>query len=214
MALNNYNDLKNAVLNWMARANDTETSDALPDLIFLAENRIYYGSGESAFFSPPFRCRYNEKLADMAIDAQSESLPSDYLALRRFFQDSWPYDMQYLQPDDFWSRAAINSKGAPRFYTIEGENIFFYPTPDKIYTGKLNYYYFPTRLSDTNISNPIFLRFPNLYLYAALLEAAIFVDDSNGVQNWHGLYSGTIAGILRQDESDRFGAAPLIMQKG
>ena len=213
MALNNYNDLKNAVLNWMARTNDAETIAALSDLIHIAETRIYYGAGEAPLFSPPFRCRYNEKLADIAINAQSVTLPEDYLALRRFYQDSSPYDLQYLQVDDFWNKAASPRTGTPRYYTIEGENISFYPAPDKTYNGKLNYYSMPSRLSDTNITNPIFMRFPNLYLYAALLEAAIYVDDSNAVQNWHGLYLGAITGIQRQDERDRFGASPLIMRR-
>lgn len=216
MALANYNDLQNAVIDWLARENDTQLSDRMADLIALAEMRIFYGAGERGqpLYSQPFRCRYNEKLADLTIDEQSVDLPADYLALRRFYLTSIPYDLQYLAPDDFWRIAAQNITGTPHFYTIESGKIFFDLVPEASHTGKINYFFKPDNLSVVNTTNGIFSLFPNLYLYATLLEASCFIDEAELQNKYYTKYAAAMAGILSQNQEDRYGASPLMMRAG
>lgn len=72
MSLATYADLQTAVTGWLARSGDAELTAGLPDLVALAESRMYYGAGEPGqqFYSPALRCRAMEAQGVILLRAQ------------------------------------------------------------------------------------------------------------------------------------------------
>ncbi|HEX2581235.1 MAG TPA: hypothetical protein VHL08_04595 [Dongiaceae bacterium] len=210
MSLQNYADLIGAVPNWLARVNDAELTAIVPDLVALAEKRIYYGAG-GAVSSPPLRLREMEQSLTLPLSGQSTTLPSDYLALRRIHLGNNIGETVYLSPQNFWPCVSARLAGRSRFYTIEGTQLQITPVPGTGDTAMLDYFALPASLGAVG-TNAVFATYPHLYLYATLLEAAIYCGDDQGLQKWHGLYFGAAAGITAQDEAARNNATPLAMR--
>lgn len=162
MALSNNTELKAAVADWLNRS---DLTTQIVDFIRLAEVRI----------------ATNLKTADlqvtttMTIDEASEDLPADFRGMIAMdLGGSYP-PLDYLAPHDFHTRHASNTTGRPISYTIQANKIYFGPTPDGTYTGTYTYIAQPDIASDT--TNRLLTIAPNLYLFGALAEAAIFLND-------------------------------------
>lgn len=78
MALATYADLQTAITSWLARSGDTELVSAAPDLIALAEARMYFGASEPGqkFYSPAVRCRAMESQGVILLQAQQDGSTS------------------------------------------------------------------------------------------------------------------------------------------
>lgn len=209
MSISTYTELQTAIATWLAGAGDTEITGNVADLVTLAEQRIFYGA-EAPYESPPLRHRWLETSADITIDAQTEALPTGFLATRRFYLNTDPkVELDFLPPIDFWFRYTGSATGKPAAFTIEGDNFVFGRSPDATYTGKLLHYKKLDALSVT-ASNTLLTNAPGVYLYAALLEAAgLGVEAPDKVAYWHGLYRSAIGGLMRSDRLDRYSGAPL-----
>lgn len=88
----------------------------------------------------------------------------------------------------------ISNKSAPLFYCDNPNDTYksflIFPTPDKDYSAKINYYALPQAnlLNTDNQTNWILQRFPNLLLYASILEATPFVNNDPRMTLWQGMY--------------------------
>jgi len=219
MALTTYAELQTAIANWLGRPGDTVVTDNDDDWITLAEQRIYYGSGEPGdpIHSPAVRCRLMETAADIAIDAQEESLPAGWLGARRVYINTDPIKaLQFMPPTDFWNRWLGSVSGEPDAFTIEGDSIFFGPTPDGAYTVKTRFWTKFSALSGA--VNALFTAAPNLWLYGSLIEAAIYgvaprgMSPDQATAHWCRLLRATAQGLNAADQIDRFGGAPLVVR--
>lgn len=90
-------------------------------------------------------------------------------------------DLDYVTPEamDQWSG---QSAARPRFYTILGDRLYFFPTPDQSYTGHMRLRDGFTALSNTNRTNWILDKHPDVYLAGALKWAKRWLIDSD--QDW------------------------------
>lgn len=212
MSLTDYTSIQTAIQTWLARTGDTNISGNAADLIVLAEQRIFYGSGEGQadpLFSQALRVRQMETSADVTISAQTASLPTGWLSGRRFYI-SGQKALNFLPATDFWGKYLSATSGTPVAYTVEGGNFVFGPSPDATYTGKVLYYAKPDPLA-TTATNSVLSAFPGIYLDASLLEAAILeMDDAMAARYAVGLRS-RIAGAMRSDKADRHSGAVLTM---
>ena len=81
-------------------------------------------------------------------------------------------DVNYLQeayPD-------VTETGRPQFYAIfDDTNLLVAPTPDSAYTVEFHYLYEPAGLSSTNTTTWLSTNATNALLYAALIEAYVFM---------------------------------------
>lgn len=68
----------------------------------------------------------------------------------------------------------------------------------------LKYYRRPLALATQ--TNDLFAAAPHIYLYASLLESAIYLTDDGGVEKWHSLFVGATEGYLASDRTDAEGA--------
>lgn len=154
----------------------TELQDAIKDY----SNRDDLGTAPTkfiqtveSFLNRELRVSDMETTADLTIDAQTEALPSDFLALRRIYLSGSPnVSLRYLDPFSFWARKS--ESGTPEYFTIEGGNIIFSPSPDSTFTGKILYYQEIPPLSE-NSSNWVLAKHPDVYLHGALAECMDYI---------------------------------------
>lgn len=86
-------------------------------------------------------------------------------------------DLDYLTPESVVSQKP--DTGRPRFYTVQNERIYLYPTPDKMYSGAIIYVDPFEPLSDTCTDNWLLKRHPDIYLAGALKWAKAWLIDSD-----------------------------------
>jgi hypothetical protein len=214
MALASYSDLKTSVANWLAKSTDTNLLAILPDLVTLAEQRIFYGSKDPELPSDPIRVRQMETSAtpSTAAGTATLALPTGWLAGRRMYITDTPHQrLEYIIPAQFQNLYIATSSGRPSAYTIEGENFVFAPVPDAIYTLAVEYYAKPDTLATTP-TNALLSAAPGLYLYATLIEASLWLQDDAGAQRWLRMYMSAANGIQAADQADRHSGAVLVMR--
>jgi hypothetical protein len=194
VALANYGDLKAAVANWLA---DDNITARIVEFVTLGEAQI--------FGDVRVRSRLLETTGDLTISSQTVSLPTGFIGVRRLYLNSSPVrNLQFLAPDQFWNRFISTTTDTPDFYTLEGENFVFGPSPDSTYTGKLLYWKKPTAFSADSDTNTFFTTNPDLYLYAALTASAPFLGDDPRLLTWSALYDNAADRIKTSNKYDRF----------
>lgn len=203
MSISNYGELKTAVQNWLHRS-DSATASRAPEWIELALTKI----------NLELRIRAMEATSDITIDSQTESLPTRFLGVRRFYISADPNrTLEYLAPDAFWRLYLSTQTNTPKAFTIEGENLVFGPTPDSTYAGKLLYWQGFASFSDDSDTNWLLSNAPGLLLYGALLEAsAYFSRPVADAMQWALRYDSLIEDIKESDNRDRFPSGGLAMR--
>lgn len=156
-----YTWLKARVADWMHRS---DLTGPIPDFIYLAEIRI--------------RTRMLERVSDVSATFATTAgieyalLPSDLLAVRSLSIPGSEPTLDYMSPDEFNQTFDPAVSGVPRCYTIIGNQIYFGPTPDAVYTVNAMYRFDMPPLTDIAASNGMLAKWPNVYLFGALTEAA------------------------------------------
>jgi hypothetical protein len=198
MALDTYANLKTAILSFLNR---TDLASSAGDFITLAEADLQR------------RCKLVEFEATgtVTITAGSGALPTDFAGLRSVYWDGdVDLPLTYVTPKEFddWREA---TSGDGRVYTISGSAIRTAPMGDG--SVVLTYRAKFTALSDTNTSNALLANHPDVYLYGALKQAAVFVKDGSGITTYGGLMDQAVAGVKLWDDERRH-AGPLEVRKG
>ena len=200
MAIATYSELKIAIANWLR--ND-ELVPRVPEFIALAEDRIAQDER--------FRVRAMETSTDLTISATEVALPTGFISARRLYIDGNPKKrVGFIAPEDFWIRNAANQTSLPKWFTIEGENIVFGPSPDTTYTGKLLYWKRFDALANDTDTNWILTNARGLLLYGALIEAGTYFPNDPRVQNWMAAYEDEVRKVQKANRRDRYSGAPLI----
>ena len=202
MPLSSYDELQTAILNWLARSEDDEdaVTDTLKDFITLAEVR----------FNRELRVREMIERVAATIDEAQEGMPARFLEVvsaSLILATDEIRPLKYVTAHEL-SRGAQNAEGDPVLYTIIGGQILFGPKvtfddtvdeEDRPQIEIIGYFSQPP-LSDDNQSNDILKFYPNVYLYASLIEASAFItSDQTG--DWAGMYE---AAITQANETSQF----------
>ena len=157
------------------------------------------------------RLRAMETSTDLTVSAQEVALPTGFLEARRLYLEGTPLRrVEFLTPENFWVRNLATQAGVPKYFTIEGENFVFGPSPDTTYTGKLLYWQRFTALVADIDTNWILSNARGLLLYGALLESAPFLEDDVRALTWATLYDDTVDRVREADKRDRHSGAPLM----
>jgi len=186
MALSTYADLQTAVTNWLHRA---DLTSIIPDLILLGEIRIFR----------EVRCKPMESALSVTISSGVATVPSDYLELKNaYISGSTVSPLRRGTSDYIYTRYPTRSSDAkPRYIAREGSNFIFGPYPDSGYTVAGIYYASPTSIQSS--ANALFVAYPDLYLFAALCEAAPYLLEDPRVPLWEQKYA-SIKESIRQKE--------------
>lgn len=192
MALDSYSALQTSVLSWLARPNDPLVAPAVPDMIKLFE----------AEANRRLRTAWQEKgIALPPIELGGVALPVDYLEMRNVTDagGSPLLPMSGTQAYD-WTVT-----GNPKYYIINGSNIWVNPAPDDAaYELWVNYLAAIPPLSDVAPSNWLLERAPDAYLFGALTEAEPYIGHDERMQIWLARREAAIEGLNAADRKYRW----------
>lgn len=203
MAITSYSELVTAVGNWMARS---DLNDRIPEFIALAE----------AKFNRNLFMRQMEQRSTASVDVSSDepefiSLPDNFQSMRRLYLPgvSGKPKLQYLTPDQLYEHDTF-STGQPCFYTLIGDEIELLPIPDGNYELAMVYRKAIPALSDSSTTNWLLTLAPDAYLYGALSEAAMFMQEDERVPLWQANLKGAVDAL--NDLSFSVNSSPMQMR--
>ena len=190
MALATYTDLQASVAAWLNRADLTAI---IPDFITIAE----------AHHSRDLRLRKQITTTTLLTVASTRgvSLPADFLEFENLSILTSPErQVTYATVEQLDSVYPNNGQtGVPSLYTIEADQILFGPTPDGVYSVSALYYArFPSLA--TNTTNWLLTNHPTAYLYAALMQACIYIKDKSSAAEYKSLYDQIMKDLQTQDD--------------
>ena len=195
MAISTYAQLQTAVKNWLHRSGilaEDDTTDIIPDLITLAETRIFR----------EVRCRIMETTFSGTIANGVVALPDDYLGLKFAYINAAPTSALQRAPASqiYSTYPTRTAQGKPTMIAREGSNFIFGPYPDSSYAVSGIYYAKPTGVATS--ANALFTNNPDLYLFATLCEAAPYIQDDTKVQLWEAKYASLKQQIAFEDDQE------------
>lgn len=208
MALANYNDLVSAISSWTHRG---DLASIAPDLITLAEQRIYHGSenpGMPQLDSKPLRLRIMEEQDTGNASSGVITIPSGYLETIRLLLNTGgkQREIRYLTPT---ANAPFETEsGDASFYTRVNEGLKVGPS-SAAYVH--DYYKRFDALTAAAPTNALMTAHPGIYLYASLVEAWIYANNLAKAQWAFGLFQGAINSRQKSDRWSAVGAAPAVV---
>lgn len=196
MAYDTYAGLQATVADWLHR---TDLTAQVPDFISLAErviNRrlnIFPRELETALVAPT--------------SSRYIALPNDFgQPIAMYMTDIDPREeLTYVLPQQL--NVDESQSVRPEYWAVDGVNIAFQSQADQAYTMTLRYQQ-NTLLSDSAPMHATFGRYPDLYLYGALAQAAPYVRDDSRMPMWEAKFKGLLREAA-QDASMTEGAANL-----
>lgn len=201
MSLTDYNGLLQSIEDWSKR---DDVANVIPDFIVLAEKEI----------DKSLELHDNEKRATVVLNTDDRfvKLPSDYLQIRslRVVDGANYYDMVYAPPEGL---ALSRIAGRPYYFTVNSK-IEFDKIPDKSYTIEMTYYSTLVPLSESNTTNNVLTRYPDIYLYGALSALHRWARDEETAQYYQNLFYDRVATANKQERKSRYGSAPAMKYEG
>ncbi|MES2148589.1 MAG: hypothetical protein V4508_02240 [Pseudomonadota bacterium] len=185
MSLDTYANLQLEVADWLHRGN---LGTKPQTFIMLAEKRI----------SMLLRARLQETAGTIATVAgvATAALPSTLLGIESLSINGVVPSIDYLSPEQFKQEFPDTGySGAPRAYTTIGDTIYFGPVPDAVYSVAATYRASVTPLSDAAPTNSLLTKWPNVYLFGALVEGSDYAKDVAAKANWEAKFQDAIAGV-------------------
>lgn len=158
---------------------DDVLSDLSPDtidaFIALGEIRVYRDLRASTMEEP----------LSIVVTSNAATLPSDCIALSTvWFDGEKPLNMAAEQ--ELRDKLRWTNGGIPRQVAMAGEEVIFYPPATDATTLLGRYYARPVDLKTA--LNPTFVRYPEVFLYASLIESAPFLGEEPRMQMWGAIY--------------------------
>lgn len=213
MALQTYTELKAAAASYSKRSSLTDIADR----ITLAEQRIAYGSGDEndQYFTDPVRVPAMESSNTISIlsGATSAVLPTGFLEFRGppYISGAPTQTLAYAAPSVVRRNGDTSSSTKPTEYSIIGNTIIVAPATDAAYSIEADYYRL-VALSDGVLTNDLIASYPAIYLYATLLEVAIFLKNDNDSRKYFDLFKASVHGANRQAKLARTSGGPLVIK--
>jgi hypothetical protein len=191
MALETYAELQSAIADWLNR---DDLTTVIPTFITLAE----------AKFNRELRLRPMLVRAEATSSNEYVILPDDYLQHQTLsLVGSSPQPpMEYIGPEEAKRlKAAQVTTGSSHYrYTVIDGTFEIIPAPNADLDLSLVYYAKIPVLSDSNTTNWLLTKAPDLYLYSALLEAAPYLKDDDRIPVWMAGRTQVMDALMLEDE--------------
>lgn len=194
MALLTYSDLLAAVADWLMR---DDLTARIPDFIAMGEDRM----------TKDVRTSDMQTVLTSPLSGGVVTLPADFIEASQIVgSGANGRPLQNVSPGYAGEYYASSSAGVPVHYTITGNTLTTYPNGG---SGNitLTYYAKPRALDLGNPTNWLYAKSPRLYLYAALVESAPFLQDDARLQTWNALYQSALDALHKSDERKRYGSS-------
>lgn len=210
MALDTYANLKVAIADYLDR---DDLTDQIDDFIDIAESEHKD--------KVQFRELLTRSSIVIADGDRTEALPADFGSvkyIRLINPQTTTWGMYYLPALIQLSEHELTAKaslvdGPPQYFCII-DQIEFERAADQDYDGELLYYKTMTALSDSNTSNELLVRAPELYLYGALKAAAPFLMNDERLATWGTMFDERLAMLNRAERTDRRSGPQIARVKG
>jgi hypothetical protein len=213
VSLDNLGDLSTAVAEWLYRATDSALTARAEDLIALFEADFV--------LDPEMRPLDMEEVDTTVIGSSAAfPLPAGFLDMKllRVLGGAIglpDYELTFVPA----ARAAqldgaqLLSSGIAKNYTIRAGRIFL--TPQRwVPTGatlELTYNKFTSLADAPGHTNWLLQKYPNIYLYGSLMQAAAYIDDKNTVTFWKAGRDEALSKLASLTKKQKHGASPLIL---
>lgn len=198
MSIGSYQELKDAIANFLAR---DDLTAQIPDFIQLAESRM----------SRELETREQEKRATATLTAGDEyiALPTDMREIRSVKLNVSPVKvLSYFSPTGLDNQYSSGGQGRPEGYSIVGKEMKLRPIPDTGYTAEIIYIGTLPAISDT-VTPTLFLRSPDLYLYGSLAEAYAYLLDEARATQYDAKFSRGIQEVKVDEQRAHYGTGSL-----
>lgn len=178
--INDYASLKAAVASW---ANRDDLTALIPDFIQLGEIGLYN----------TLRSRLNEKDNTGVLSSDSITIPGDYLEAILMTVNDVP--LMRVSPQKMaFLKSTTAGELQPQYFTREQGKIIVFPYLGGA-TYRLLYWGSFIPLSDANPTHALLVSNPDLYLWFALLELAVYLDDEKGGARWSAQAKRAVDGL-------------------
>lgn len=186
LSFESYDDLQVAIATYLQRSN---LSAQIPLFIQLAEVRL-----GNLIKTLPQQVSLPYQIVP-AMGTNRINLPSDFGALIRATYGNFP--LAYISPEQL---NIDKTRDRTNEFTIIGNNFFLQTYVDGSSTLTLYYYQQLQGLSDNNESNWLLEDYPNIYLYACLLEASPYIIDDERLPVWEQMLEEAITEVKQAAE--------------
>jgi len=196
MPLSTYSGLVAAIPSHMFN-NTSLTTAVCQDLVTLAEAQI----------NRRLRVRRMLAYAVAVIEGEYSALPPDFAGERTFELQTDPVARLVFraQSETDALHTDFPAAGKPQFFTIVGSEFRFMPVPDAAYTAKLTYYQRIPPLSDAAETNWLLDDHPDVYLYGALYQAALYLKNPDEASGYAALFTTLLDDVMSADKVDGYG---------
>lgn len=189
--------LKTAANDWLDR---DDLEDKVPTFIQMAE----------AMFNRELRAPLMERTVTFSATDEDTPFPSDYLAMRAIYEEGSPdRPLKGISPTGI-RQNYDGSLGTPVAYCLVSGGIRLVPPPSAETLLTMDYFARIDALSIYAPSNWLLDQHPDAYLYGALFNAEIYLDNEKRAAQWKGLLDQVVDRINRSARNDRYGAGPLV----
>lgn len=200
--------LQTAVVEYLARDQDTVLISRIPTFI-----QIFEAKANRNLFVRQMEVR-TQAITDPALTAEPEfiALPADFQTMRRIRISSDigkpPLDFVTNAQMDEYRYKRQDVAGRPRFFTVFGNEIELFPTPDIAITLEMIYRQNIPSLN-SNASNWLLALAPDAYLFGALLQSAPYIKQDARIQVWGAALQTALAELNTLGGNSTFNAGPL-----
>lgn len=205
MALNNYSNLKAAIIEW---SNRDDVSALIDDFILIAEQDMF------AHPQFPLQLRQMETRATASASTSSRflELPDRFINMRRLKINAagGDCDVTFMAPEQM---PLSGTSGQPRFFSVTSQ-LEFDRVPDSEYTIEMQYFAHPLPLDSTNSTNDVLTNHPTIYLYGALMALSGWAGDFEKEASYKNKFDAAIRGANKEFKQGRYGPAPKIRIEG
>lgn len=187
MNIIDYASLQAAAADYLNRADLTAR---IPDFIGLAEVRMMR----------KLRLRLLEAEAAYtgSVGSRTLALPSDYREpLNLWWNNGTDREALRFVPAALLDVWTTNTR--PLLWTIDGTNIAFEAPCDSAYSFTFRYRQ-KLALSNSVTTNVLLTQYPDIYLFATLVEAAPYLKDKDALAMWDDRYGKAVHDIREEEE--------------
>lgn len=204
----NYGTLKQAVMDWLARA---DIAPYVDQLVQFAEVEIYN--------DPELRLRQMETHFEGFVDCEGRmALPTRYLELKHAYLDRSPrVFLERAEPEFIFETYGTRfagriqdesgfayAEGVPKYIAREGDTFIFGPYPVEPMTVKGIYLQRFREFENETDTNWILTNHPDLFLYGTLRQAEPFIKNDSRLMMWDKMYQQARGRVRGSDRRERF----------